>query len=246
MTSADQSKVVAITGAGSGMGEADAVLLAARGHRVVLCDLQEDRVTAVAHRIEAAGGTVAHIQTDVRRRADLERLVALAVERFGRLDVLINNAGVMPIGPLDDLQVDAWDLMVDVNIKGVLYGIAAALPQFRQQGRGHIINMGSTAAHLTVANQAVYSATKFAVRAITEGLRQEAGDTIRVTLMSPGFVRTNFAERVTNTEVKTGLEKARDRFAMPPDTVAKAIAFAIDQPADIDVSEIIIRATAQP
>jgi NADP-dependent 3-hydroxy acid dehydrogenase YdfG len=246
MTSSEQGKVVAITGAGSGMGEADALLLGTRGDRVVLGDLDEDRLTAVAERIEAAGGTVAQVQTDVRRKADLDRLVALAVDRFGRLDVLINNAGVMPIGPLDDLHVDAWDLMIDVNVKGVLYGIAAALPQFRRQGHGHIVNMGSTAAHLTVANQAVYSGTKFAVRAITEGLRQEAGDTIRVTLISPGFVRTNFAERVTNTEVKARLEASRDRFAMPPEAVAKAIAFAVDQPADIDVGEIIIRATAQP
>jgi NADP-dependent 3-hydroxy acid dehydrogenase YdfG len=245
MTSPAQRKIVAITGAGSGMGEADAVLLAGRGDCVVLGDVHEDRVAAVAQRIEAAGGTVVHAQTDVRRRADVARLVALAVDRFGRLDVLINNAGVMPIGPLDDLDTEAWDLMVDVNIKGVLYGIAAALPQFRRQGYGHIVNMGSTAAHLTVANQAIYSGTKFAVRAITEGLRQEAGAGIRVTLISPGFVRTNFAERVTNAEVKAQLEGSRDRFAMPPEAVARAIAFAIDQPADIDLNEIIMRATAQ-
>ncbi|MCW2876186.1 MAG: family oxidoreductase [Sphaerisporangium sp.] len=172
-------------------------------------------------------------------------LVRLAYERYGKLDVLVNNAGVMPISPLDDLRVEDWEEMIDVNIKGVLYGIAAALPVFRKQGFGHFINTASTAGHRTVPNQSVYSGTKFAVRAISEGLRQEAGDKLRVTIISPGYTRTNFAEAVTNPEVKAQLAESRDKFAMSPDAIARAIAFAIEQPADVDVNEVIIRPTAQ-
>jgi NADP-dependent 3-hydroxy acid dehydrogenase YdfG len=169
----------------------------------------------------------------------------LACERYGKVDVLVNNAGIMPVSPLDDLRVEDWEEMIDVNIKGVLYGIAAALPIFRKQGFGHFVTTASTAGHKTVPNQSVYSGTKFAVRAISEGLRQEAGDKLRVTIISPGFVRTNFADSVTNPEVKAKLAESRDKFAMPPDAIARAIAFAIEQPADIDVNEIILRPTAQ-
>src|SRR6185437_8376354 len=163
-----------------------------------------------------AGGEVAYAQTDVRRREDLTSLVNLACERYGKLDVLINNAGIGPVSPLDDLRVEDWENMIDINIKGVLYGIAAALPVFRKQGFGHFVNTASTAGHKTVPNQAVYSLTKFAVRAISEGLHQEAGDKLRVTIISPGFVRTNFADGVTNPEVKAQLADSRDKFAMPP------------------------------
>ncbi len=179
------------------------------------------------------------------RRDDLSNLVKLACERNGKLDVLVNNAGIMPVSPLDDLRVEDWEEMIDINIKGVLYGIAAALPVFRKQGFGHFVNTASTAGHKTVPNQSVYSGTKFAVRAISEGLRQEAGDKLRVTIISPGFVRTNFAESVTNPEVKAQLADSRDKFALPPDAIARAIAFAIEQPADVDVNEIIVRPTAQ-
>jgi NADP-dependent 3-hydroxy acid dehydrogenase YdfG len=171
--------------------------------------------------------------------------VKLASERYGKVDVLVNNAGIMPVSPLDDLRVEDWEEMIDINIKEVLYGIAAALPVFRKQGFGHFINTASTAGHKTVPNQSVYSGTKFAVRAISEGLRQEAGDKLHVTIISPGFVRTNFADSVTNPEVKAKLAESRDKFAMPPDAIARAIAFAIEQPADIDVNEIILRPTAQ-
>ena len=238
-------KVVAITGASSGIGEATALLLAERGAKVVLGARGLDRLEALAARIANAGGEVASTRTDVRRRDDLSNLVKLACERFGKLDVLFNNAGVMPVSPLDDLRVEDWDEMIDINIKGVLYGIAAALPVFRKQGFGHFVNTASTAAYKTVPNQSVYSGTKSAVRAISEGLRQEAGDKLRVTIISPGFVRTNFAEAVTNSEVKAQLTASRDRFAMPPDAIARAIAFAIEQPDDIDVNEIVIRPTAQ-
>ena len=192
-----------------------------------------------------AGGQAEFACTDVRRRGDVADLVTLARTRHGRLDVLVGNAGIGPISPLDDLRVEEWEDMIDVNIKGVLYGIAAALPVFRSQGFGHFVTVASTAGHRTVPNQSVYSATKFAVRAISEGLRQEAGDKLRVTIVSPGFVRTDFVESVADASLKAQLVEARDRFAMPPEAVARAIAFAIEQPADVDVGEIVIRPTAQ-
>jgi NADP-dependent 3-hydroxy acid dehydrogenase YdfG len=240
-----EGKVVAITGASSGIGEATALLLAERGAKVVLGARGSERLKALADRIVSAGGEVAYTRTDVKRREDLSNLVKLACERYGKLDALVNNAGIGPISALDDLRVDEWDEMIDINIKGVLYGIAATLPVFRKQGFGHFINTASTAGHTTVPNQSVYSATKFAVRAISEGLRQEAGAKLRVTIISPGFVRTEFVEAVTNPELRARLADSRDRFAMPPDAIARAIAFAIEQPADVDVNEIVIRPTAQ-
>ncbi len=236
-----EGKVVAITGASSGIGEATALLLAERGARLVLGARREDRLAALASRL----GDAAYLPVDVRRRADLADLVTLARERFGRLDVLVGNAGVMPISPMDDLRVDEWDAMVDVNIKGVLHGIAAALPVFRAQGAGHFVNVASTAGFRVVPAMAVYAGTKFAVRAISEGLRQEAGDTLRVTIISPGMTRTNFADTMTNAYVRAQLAESRDAIAMPPAAVARAIAYAIEQPADIDVGEVVVRPTAQ-
>ena len=240
-----KGKVVVITGASSGIGEATALLLAERGAKVVLGARGLDRLEALADRIARAGGGAVYARTDVKRREDLSNLVKLACERYGKLDVLVNNAGIMPVSPLDDLRVKDWEEMIDINIKGVLYGIAAALPVFRKQGFGHFVNIASTAGHKTVPNQSVYSGTKFAVRAISEGLRQEAGDKLRVTIISPGFVRTNFTEGVTNPEVKAQLADSRDKLAMPPEAIARAVAFAIEQPADVDVNEIIVRPTAQ-
>ncbi len=238
-------KVVAITGASSGIGEATALLLAERGAKVVLGARRLDRLEALADRIAGAGGEAAYARTDVKRRDDVADLVALACERYGKLDVLVNNAGVMPISPLDDLRVEEWEEMIDINIKGVLYGIAAALPVFRTQGFGHVVNIASTAAFLVLPSMSVYAGTKVAVRAISEGLRQESGDKLRVTIISPGMTRTNFADAMTNPEVKAQLEKRRDKTAMPPDAIARAIAFAIEQPATVDVSEVIVRPTAQ-
>lgn len=237
-------KVVVITGASSGIGEATALLLAERGANVVLGARRLDRLEALATSIANMGGEVAYACTDVRRRADLSDLVKLACERYGKLDVLVNNAGVMPISPLDDLRVEDWDEMIDVNLKGVLYGIAAALPVFRQQGFGQFVNIASTAAYLILPTMSVYAGTKVAVRAISEGLRQEVGEKLRVTIISPGITRTNFAEAMTNLEVKAQLTERAARTAMPPEAVARAIAFAIEQPADIDVSEIVVRPTA--
>jgi NADP-dependent 3-hydroxy acid dehydrogenase YdfG len=240
-----KDKVVVITGASSGIGEATALLLAERGAKVVLGARGTDRLQALADRIADAGGDAACARTDVKQRDDLSRLVKLACERYGKLDVLISNAGVGPISPLDELRVDDWEDMIDVNVKGVLYGIAAALPIFRAQGFGHFINTASTAAHRITPNMAVYAGTKIAVRAISEGLRQEAGDKLRVTVISPGFTRTNFAESMTNPEVRAQIVKSMDKFAMSPDAIARAIAFAIEQPADVEVGEIIVRPTAQ-
>ena len=208
--SGTEGKVVAITGASSGIGEATALLLAERGAKVVLGARGLDRLEALSARITDAGGEAAYVPTDVRRRGDLSDLVTVACERFGKLDVLVNNAGVMPISPLDDLRVEDWEEMIDVNLKGVLYGIAAALPVFRTQGFGHFVNIASTAAFLVLPSMSVYAGTKMAVRAISEGLRQEAGDTLRVTIVSPGMTRTNFAEAMTNPEVKARLEERRD------------------------------------
>ncbi|MER8092765.1 SDR family oxidoreductase [Streptomyces goshikiensis] len=245
MNAGIDGKVVAITGASSGIGEATALLLAERGARLVLGARRSDRLTDLVRRITEAGGEAVHIRTDVTRREDLHALVGLARERFGRLDVLVSNAGSGAISPLDDLRVDEWDQMVDVNIKGVLYGIGAALPVFRAQGSGHFVTTASTAAFRVVPAMAVYAGTKFAVRAICEGLRQEAGDSLRVTTVSPGQVHTEFAEASSNPEIRARITQTRDRLAIPPEAIARAIAFAVEQPAEVDVNEIVVRPTAQ-
>ncbi|MYX07024.1 SDR family NAD(P)-dependent oxidoreductase [Streptomyces sp. SID8375] len=240
-----EGKVVAITGASSGIGEAAALLLAERGARLVLGARRSERLAALVARIEEAGGVAVQIRTDVTRPDDLHALVALAGERFGRLDVLVSNAGVGTISPLDDLRVEEWDHMVDVNVKGVLHGIAAALPVFRAQGTGHFVTTASTAAFRVVPAMAVYAGTKFAVRAICEGLRQEAGDSLRVTTVSPGVTATDFAEASSNSRVRAEITKMRDDLAISPDAIARAIAFAMEQPATVDVNEIVVRPTAQ-
>lgn len=240
-----KGKVVAITGAGSGIGEATALLLAAGGAKVVLSARRINRLEALAARITAAGGEAIYIQTDVKRRDDMTQLVTFACEHYGQLDVLVSNAGVGPISPLDELRVEDWDDMIDINIKGMLYGIAAALPVFRKQGSGHFVNIASTAGHRVVPTMAVYAGTKFAVRAISEGLRQEAGDKLRVTIISPGFIHTDFAESMTNPGIKAQMLEQRDKIAIPPDAIARAISFAIEQPANVDVNEIVVRPTAQ-
>jgi NADP-dependent 3-hydroxy acid dehydrogenase YdfG len=200
----------------------------------------------LSRRITSAGGDAIAMPIDVTRRDDLRAFVAAAQHRYDRLDVLVNNAGVMPVSPLDALRVDDWELMVDVNIKGVLYGIAAALPVFRKQGFGHIVNTASTAAFRVVPSQSVYAGTKMAVRAISEGLRQEeAGPHLRITIVSPGITSTDFADSMTDPDVRAQLEQARDAIAMSPDAVARAIAFAIEQPSTVDVGEIVVRPTAQ-
>ncbi|MFD7720848.1 SDR family oxidoreductase [Streptomyces sp. NPDC059814] len=240
-----EGKVVAITGASSGIGEATALLLASRGAKVVLGARRPERLAALAARIEEAGGEAAWARTDVKKRADLTGLVTLARERFGKLDVLVSNAGIGPISPLDDLRVEEWEEMIDVNLKGVLYGIAAALPVFREQGFGHFVNTVSTAGLRIVPLQAVYAGTKNAVRTISEGLRQEAGDSLRVTVVSPGFVRTEFADSLTDPGIRAQVADRMEKIAIPPEAVARAIAFAVEQPDGVDVGDIVVRPTAQ-
>lgn len=240
-----KGKVIVITGASSGIGEATALLLAERGAKVVLGARRLDRLEALVTRISEAGAEASYAVTDVKRREDLSNLVKLACDRYGKLDVLISNAGIAPTSLLDELRVEDWEEMIDVNIKGVLYGIAAALPVFRKQGFGHFVNTSSTAGLITKPTMSVYSGTKFAVRAISEGLRQEAGDKLRVTIISPGFVQTNLADSMTNPEVKAQIINSMDTMAIPPDAIARAIAFAIEQPENVDVGEIIVRPTAQ-
>jgi NADP-dependent 3-hydroxy acid dehydrogenase YdfG len=240
-----KDRVIVITGASSGIGEATAILLAERGAKVVLGARRPDRLRALAGRITAAGGQALYASTDVTKRDDVKKLIDMALERYGQIDVLVNNAGIGPISPLDDLRVEEWEQMIDINIKGVLYGIAAALPVFRKQGFGHFINTASTAGLITVPNMAVYSGSKFAVRAISEGLRQEAGEKLRVTIISPGFVQTDFVETVSNPRVKAKLIETRDRMALRPEAIARAIMYAIEQPADVDIGEIVVRPTAQ-
>nr|GFC94378.1 hypothetical protein [Tanacetum cinerariifolium] len=209
-----QGKVIVITGASSGIGAATAQLLAAQGAKVVLGARRLDRLEALASAITAAGGEAVYARADVSQRADVTALITLACERYGKLDVLINNAGIGLISPLDELRVEDWEAMIDVNIKGVLYGIAAALPVFRQQEFGHFVNVLSTSGLRIVPLQSVYAGTKNAVRAISEGLRQEAGDKLRVTIISPGFVHTDFADSMTNPEVKAQIIAARDKMAI--------------------------------
>ena len=241
-----EGKVVAITGASSGIGEAAALLLAERGAAVVLGARRADRLDALAAGIRERGGRAASLSVDVTRREDLERLVDLAVGQFGHLDVLVGNAGISKIGPLADLDVDGWSAMIDVNLRGVLHGIAAALPVFRRQGQGHFVTTVSTSGLKIVPNQAVYAATKNAVRTLLEGLRQESTDgVVRTTSISPGYVRTELADSIDDEQVREQIRKGMAEFAIAPEAVARAIAFAIEQPHDVEIGDLTIRPTIQ-
>ncbi|TDW18933.1 SDR family oxidoreductase [Kribbella kalugense] len=240
-----KDKVVIVTGAGGGIGSATAALLAERGAKVVLADRNLTAATRVAEKIESDGGTAVAMPVDVTNRSEVANLVAAATDRFGRLDVLVNNAGVGPVSYLHELKVDEWDLMVEVNLRGVLNGIAAALPVFRAQETGQFVNIASTAAYTTSPTMAVYSGVKTAVRAVSEGLRKEAGPNLRVSVVSPGFVATEFVQTVSDEQVREQLLQQRDKFAISPDAIARAVAFAIEQPPEVDVNEIVIRPTAQ-
>ncbi len=240
-----ENKVVVITGASSGIGRATAKLLAERGAFVVLGARRLEPLRTVADEILASGGRVALKQTDVRQRADLDALVSLAVNEGGKLDVIVNNAGVGPISRFDALQVDDWDLMIDVNLRGTLYGIAASLPVFSRQGSGHIINVISTAGLKIVPTMGVYAATKNAVRTATEALRQEAGPSLRVTEISPGMTATNFGDSITDPSLKRKIADDLGSIAMPAEAIARGIVFAVEQPPEVNVGSIVMRPTAQ-
>lgn len=241
-----QDKVVVITGASSGMGEATARHLAEQGAKVVLGARRGERLESLAGKIKAAGGEALAVVTDVTRRADVANLINVSVEAFGRIDVLINNAGIMPLSPLEALKADEWERMIDVNIKGVLNGIAAALPHMKAQKSGHIITTASVAGHLVFPASSVYSGTKFAVRAICEGLRQEVKDyNIRTTILSPGAVKTELLEQISDTAVKKANSYYVNQVGISADSYARAAAFAISQPHEVDINEIIFRPTAQ-
>lgn len=239
-----QGKVVVITGASSGIGEATAKLLASQGAHVVMGARRVERLAALASTIETEGGSVLFQQLDVTNIEQMQSIIRLAQTRFGQVDVIVNNAGVMPLSPLAALKLEEWNRMIDVNIRGVLHGIAAGLPIMREQQSGHIINLASIGAYAVSPTAAVYCATKYAVRAITEGLRQEVGADIRVTLVSPGVTQSELAEGISDDEARE-LMKTYRRDALPAFAIARAIAYAIEQPADVDVNELVVRPTAQ-
>ncbi|MCV7172718.1 SDR family oxidoreductase [Mycobacterium manitobense] len=238
------SKIVLVTGASSGIGEAVAARLAAEGHHVVAGARREDRLADLARRIEQDGGSIDVRRLDVTDRADVAAFVDAAVAEHGRVDVVVNNAGVMPLSRLDALLVDEWDRMIDVNIRGLLHGIAAALPHFQRQGGGHFITVASVGAHEVVPTGAVYCASKFAAWAITEGLRLEVDPSIRVTTVSPGVVESELAESITDPTAAGAMQEYRAD-SIPPDAIARAISYAIGEPADVDVNELIIRPARQ-
>lgn len=232
------SKIVLVTGATSGIGAAVARRLAAQGHRVLAGARREDRLA------ELAGDNIEVRRLDVTDRADIVSFVDWAVAAHGRIDVIVNNAGVMPLSRLDALLVDEWDAMIDVNVRGLLNGIAAALPQFQRQGHGHFVTVASVGAHEVVPTAAVYCATKHAAWAITEGLRQELDPAIRVTTVSPGVVESELAQSITDPTAAAAMQTYRAD-SIPPDAIARAIAYAIDEPADVDVNELVIRPARQ-
>ncbi|MFT8245962.1 SDR family oxidoreductase [Roseomonas sp. BN140053] len=237
-------KVVLITGASSGIGAGIARELAAAGAKLLLGARRTDRLDALVGELTAAGGTVLTRRLDVTDRADVAGFAAAAGEAWGQVDVIVNNAGVMPLSPMASLRVEEWDRMVDVNIKGVLYGIAAVLPGMLAQGWGHVINIASVGALRVSPTAAVYCATKYAVRAISDGLRQES-TALRVTCIHPGVVESELASTITDPVAAEAMAIYR-AVALRPDAIGRAVRFAIEQPADVDVNEIVVRPTAAP
>jgi NADP-dependent 3-hydroxy acid dehydrogenase YdfG len=235
------SKVILITGASSGIGAATARRLAEAGHLIVAGARRTDRLAELA---EQAGGVLDTYPLDVTDLSSVRAFAGAALERHGRIDVLINNAGVMPLSPIADLRIDEWEQMIDVNLRGTLYGIAAVLPRMREQGSGHIINVSSVSGQRVDPTAAVYSATKFAVRALSEGLRQESRD-IRVTVVSPGFTHSELTDQGGSPAARNAARAATDALAIPASAIADAIAFAVDQPSTVDVNELTVRPTAQ-
>jgi len=238
------SKVVVITGASSGIGQATAIGLGGEGHQVVLAARRTDRLVDIAGKINADGGTAVARAVDVTDRGDVAALVDGVVSEFGKLDVFVNNAGIMPLSRLDALLVDEWNQMIDVNIRGLLHGIAAALPHFKRQAGGHFVTVASIGAHEVVATGAVYCASKYAAWAITEGLRLESDPSIRVTTISPGVVESELADSISDPTAQEAMRTYR-AISIPADSIANAISYAIGQPPDVDVNEIIVRPAGQ-
>jgi NADP-dependent 3-hydroxy acid dehydrogenase YdfG len=239
-------KIVVITGASSGLGEATARLLSAQGASVVLGARRVDRLQSLADELNGNGGKALAVTTDVTDYDQVKSLVDAAVQTYGRIDVMINNAGLMPRAPLERLKIDEWNRTIDVNIKGVLYGIAAVLPYMQAQKAGHIINVSSVAGHKVGPENAVYAASKHAVRVISEGLRQEVKPhNIRTTVISPGAVATELPNSISDPDIAEGIQKFYDEIAIPADSFARAVAFAMSQPEDVDVNEILFRPTRQ-
>ena len=239
-----ERKIALVTGASSGIGEAVALELSKAGHTIVVGARRIDRLQDLVRRIEASGGVARAHRLDVTSRDDFARVVSATYEEFGRVDVIVNNAGVMPLSPLSALKVSEWDQMVDVNIKGVLNGIAAVLPTMEAKGSGHIINVASIGAHRVSPTAAVYCATKYAVWAISDGLRQET-DKLRVTVISPGVVTSELADTISDGTARRAMNEFR-RIAIDPNAIGRAVRYAVEQPSDVDVSEIIVRPTASP
>lgn len=238
-------KVIAITGASSGIGEAAARFLAAKGAKVVLGARRVENLKIIADEIGSAGGEVRFTALDVTKKEQLENFVQFAQSQFGRIDVLVSNAGLMPLSLLEQLKVEEWDRMIDVNLKGVLYGIAAALPVFKAQNAGHFVNITSVGDRWVGPTSVVYSATKHAVRVVSEGLRQEVDGTIRVTVIAPGATESELPNTISDEEMKkTVIEQFRVDL-IPAEAIARAIAYAVEQPSDVDVNEIVVRPSAQ-
>jgi NADP-dependent 3-hydroxy acid dehydrogenase YdfG len=241
-----KGKVVVITGASSGLGEATARLLSAEGAHVALGARRADRLKSLTDELTGRGGKAIAVTTDVTQRDQVKKLVDAAVQAYGRIDVMINNAGLMPQAPLERLKIDEWDRMIDVNIKGVLYGIAAALPHMQRQKAGHFINVSSVAGHKVGPGFAVYAATKHAVRALSEGLRQEVKPyNIRTTVISPGAVATELPNGVTDPAAAERIRKFYEEVAIPAESFARTVTFAMSQPDDIDINEVVFRPTRQ-
>ncbi len=239
-----ENKVVIITGGSSGLGEATARRLAKGGAKIMLAARREDRLKEIVADIEKAGGTAKYQTTDVTNQEEVASLVKATKEAFGRVDVLINNAGLMPLSPLSALKVDEWETMIDVNIKGVLYGVAAVMPVMKAQKSGHIINLSSVAGHKVFPGGVVYCATKFAVKAISEGIRLESDGDIRATNISPGAIATELTNHISHDESAKMANQLYD-VAIDADAIARAITFAIEQPSDVDINEMVIRPTKQ-
>ncbi len=239
-----QNKIVIITGASSGLGEATAKRLAKHGAKLMLAARREDRLKELVAEIEQDGGTAKYQVTDVSDRSQVAALAKATEQAYGRIDVLVNNAGLMPLSPLDETKVEEWDKMIDINIKGVLYGVAAVLPIMRSQQSGHIINLSSVAGHKVFAGGTVYCATKFAVKAISEGIRLESQGQIRSTNISPGAVATELTNTITHEQTAQNIDQLYS-VAIDADAIARAITYAIEQPRDVDVNEMIIRPTKQ-